>query len=85
MTEKQKKEKKSMNGGFLSVNRLYYSNKQFCSIFKILLFSNGHESNQIENKMPNLVQEYALGVALDRSRSDENRTLRSPTFSSGIL
>lgn len=48
-----------MNGGFLSVNRLYYSNKQFCSIFKILLFSNGHESNQIENKMPNLVQEYA--------------------------
>ena len=44
MTEKQKKEKKSMNGGFLSVNRLYYSNKQFCSIFKILLFSNGHES-----------------------------------------
>ena len=51
--------KKSMNGGFLSVNRLYYSNKQFCSIFKILLFSNGHESNQIENKMPNLVQEYA--------------------------
>ena len=53
MTEKQKKEKKSMNGGFLSVNRL------FCSIFKILLFSNGHESNQIENKMPNLVQEYA--------------------------
>ena len=59
MTEKQKMEKKSMNGGFLSVNRLYYSNKQFCSIFKILLFSNGHESNQIENKMPNLVQEYA--------------------------
>ena len=48
-----------MNGRFLSVNRLYYSNKQFCSIFKILLFSNGHESNQIENKMPNLVQEYA--------------------------
>ena len=35
------------------------SYKQFCSIFKILLFSNGHESNQIENKMPNLVQEYA--------------------------
>ena len=59
MTEKQKKEKKSMNGRFLSVNRLYYRNKQFCSIFKILLFSNGHESNQIENKMPNLVQEYA--------------------------
>lgn len=52
------KGKKSMNE-FLSVNRLYYSNKQFCSIFKILLFSNGHESNQIENKMPNLVQEYA--------------------------
>lgn len=48
-----------MNGGFLSVNRLYDSNKQFCSIFKILLFSNGHESNQIENKRHNLVQEYA--------------------------
>lgn len=59
MTEKQKKEKKSMNGGFLSVNRLYYSNKQFCSIFKILLFSNRNKSNQIENIMHNLVQEYA--------------------------
>lgn len=59
MTEKQKKEKKSMNGRFLSVNRLYYSNKQFCSIFKILLFSNRNKSNQIENKMHNLVQEYA--------------------------
>lgn len=59
MTEKQKKEKKSMNGRFLSVNRLYYSNKQFCSIFKILLFNSGYESNQIENKMHNLVQEYA--------------------------
>ena len=59
MTEKQKKEKKSMNGGFLSVNRLYYSNKQFCSIFKILLFSNRNKSNQIENKMHDLVQEYA--------------------------
>ncbi len=53
------KGKKINERGFLSVNRLYYSNKQFCSIFKILLFSNGHESNQIENKMPNLVQEYA--------------------------
>ena len=59
MTEKQKKEKKSMNGGFLSVNRLYYSNKLFCSILKILLFNSGYESNQIENKMDNLVQEYA--------------------------
>ena len=59
MTEKQKKEKKSMNGRFLSVNRLYYSNKQFCSIFKILLFSNGHESNQIENKLHILVKEFA--------------------------
>lgn len=59
MTEKQKKEKKSMNGGFLSVNRLYYSNKLLCSIFKILLFNSGYESNQIENKMHNLVQEYA--------------------------
>lgn len=58
MIEKQKKEKKSMNGGFLSVNRLYYSNKQFCSIFKILLFSSGYESNQIEDKMHYLVQEY---------------------------
>lgn len=48
-----------MNGGFLSVNRLYYSNKLFCSIFKILLFNSGYESNQIENKMHNLVQEYA--------------------------
>ena len=27
--------------------------------FKILLFNSGYESNQIENKMPNLVQEYA--------------------------
>ena len=63
MTEKQKKEKKSMNGGFLSVNRLYYSNKQFCSIFKILLFSNGHKSNQIENKMHNLVHEIAYHAA----------------------
>ena len=42
-----------------SVNRLYYSNKLFCSIFKILLFNSGYESNQIENKMHNLVQEYA--------------------------
>lgn len=48
-----------MNGGFLSVNRLYYSNKLFCSILKILLFNSGYESNQIENKMHNLVQEYA--------------------------
>jgi hypothetical protein len=41
------------------VNRLYYSNKLFCSILKILLFNSGYESNQIENKMHNLVQEYA--------------------------
>lgn len=58
MTEKQKKEKINERG-FLSVNRLYYSNKLFCSIFKILLFNSGYESNQIENKMHNLVQEYA--------------------------
>lgn len=44
------KGKKSMNGGFLSVNRLYYSNKLFCSILKILLFNSGYESNQIEIK-----------------------------------
>ena len=31
----------------------------FCSILKILLFNSGYESNQIENKMHNLVQEYA--------------------------
>ena len=48
MTEKQKKEKKSMNGGFLSVNRLYYSNKQFCSIFKILPFNIQFKIEQIE-------------------------------------
>ena len=59
MYDREAEKGKKMNGRFLSVNRLYYSNKQFCSIFKILLFSNGHESNQIENKMPNLVQEYA--------------------------
>ena len=58
MTEKQKKEKKSMNGRFLSVNRLYYSNKQFCSIFKILPFDSGYESNQAENKMHKLMQDY---------------------------
>lgn len=53
------KGKKINERGILSVNRLYYSNKLFCSILKILLFNSGYESNQIENKMHNLVQEYA--------------------------
>ena len=43
------------------VRRLHHraDNRIFCPIFKILLFSNGNESNQIENKMHNLVQKYA--------------------------
>ena len=38
--------------------RTDFNGKQFCSIFKILPFDSGSESNHAENKMHKLLQDY---------------------------